>query len=50
MSHESCTCDASLLHLSLPYRQVKLLFNAALQNVNLPPDEVSDALSLQSYT
>ena len=38
--------DASLLHLSVPYRQVKALLNAALKNVNLPPDEVSNVLSL----
>ena len=38
--------DASLLHLSVPYTQVKALLNAALKNADLAPDEVSNALSL----
>lgn len=42
--------DASFLHLSVHYRQVKALLNAALENANLPLDEVSNVLSLWSYT
>ena len=38
--------DASLLHLSVPHRQVKALLNAALENIDLPPHEVSNVFSL----
>ena len=39
---------ATLLHWVVTYRLMKALLNAALQDVNLAPDEVSNAFSLQS--